>query len=394
MNIIDTMNRTIYVGYPGFPKGFAQVQRQMLIAKGLAEKGCTVLVLSRYGNHEKKTNSWIKPKGVYNNVEYKFCSGNPFRSESFLIRNILKIKGFFIEFLTIIRQKKKHNANILLITTNTFRGIVYYTLLAKILGLYSVVDQVEYWSAHKKGLKKRIDSYFNDNYYGFFPDKAIVISNYLREKLKKQNPNIPVIKIPAICDFSKFSNNSIKKNEAYYFLFCGSANYFEIIKFILDSFNMLKSNTHLVLVISGNKQWIDRVTKYININNIKKVFIQSNIPYNDLIFLYENSLALLIPIRPNLQDISRFPHKLGEYTASKRPIISTDLGEVSVYFKDGENAFLSNEYNKTKFSNKMQEVIEYPEKREKIAIHSYETGIREFDYQKNTSRLYEFLFNN
>jgi glycosyltransferase involved in cell wall biosynthesis len=108
--------------------------------------------------------------------------------------------------------------------------------------------------------------------------------------------------------------------------------------------------------------------------------------------MYQNCLALLIPLRPTLQDIARFPHKIGEYTASKRPIISTNIGEVSIFFKDGENAFLSESFEVNNYSKKMQEVIDFPSKREVVAEQSFLTGIKDFNYKTNSERLYEFLF--
>jgi glycosyltransferase involved in cell wall biosynthesis len=388
------MPKSLYVGYPGFPLGLAQVQRQLLISKGLVEHGCQVKVLSRYGIHSKDRDKKIFSKGNFEGVDYVFCSGTPYRPKQFIIRNLLKIIGFFNELRIIIQERFKYNADVIIITSNNIRGIIYYHLLAKILGYTSVVDQVEYWSAQKNSTTKKIDSFFNDRYYGNFADKIIVISDFLLTKLKKKYPRVPVIKIPAICDFSKFQAKTKAVNKEKYFLYCGSVNYFEVVTFILDAYAKIKSKIGLVMVVSGNKSGIEKVNSYIAEKNIKSVVLKSNIPYDELVSLYKNSLALLIPLRPTLQDIARFPHKLGEYTASKRPIISTQIGEVAVYFKDGENAFLSKDYNILQFSKKMQEVINSPELRENIAERSFKTGEQEFDYFKNGTKLFDFLFNN
>ena len=388
------MNKVLYVGYPSFPKGLAQVQRQLLIAKGLVEQGCQVLVLNQYGTHNKNVDYHIKTTGIFEGVDYIYCSGTPFRPDNFIQRNLLKIKGFFVEIKTIVTERFKNKANTIIITSNSFRGVFFYTLIAKILNITSVVDQVEYWSEHQSGKKRRIDSYLNDRYYGLLSDRVIVISNFLLSKLKENQPKTPVIKIPAICDFSKFVNHSAKSDRTQYFLFCGSAAYFEVIKFIVDSYARVVSQAALILVISGEKVWIDRVNNYIDEKNIKKISIKSNIEYSELVSLYKNSLALLIPLRPSIQDIARFPHKLGEYTASKRPIISTNIGEVKVYFRDGINAFLSDSYEIGSFSKKMQEAVDFSNKREEIAHQSFETGEKEFSYQKNMARLYQFLFKN
>ena len=203
------MKSIIYVGNPGFPKGLAQVQRQYLIAKGLSEEGCRVMILSRYGILEKESILSVNPSGIFENIEYKFCSGLSYKPKNFFKRNLLKIKGFIIELLTIIKERFIKKANILIISSNSFWGILYYTSISKILNFTSIVDQVEFWSAHNRGFYKKIDSYLNDNFYGYLSDKVIVISDFLYSKLQHSCPNKPVIKIPAICDFSKFENNIV-----------------------------------------------------------------------------------------------------------------------------------------------------------------------------------------
>ncbi|HYQ58148.1 MAG TPA: hypothetical protein VEP89_12480, partial [Draconibacterium sp.] len=289
------MKKIIYVGYPGFPKGLAQVQRQLLIAKGLTEHNCRVLVLNKYGVHNK-SESEVTTKGTFEGVDYYYCSGSPFRSERFLIRNLLKIKGFFVELKTLIKERRKNKPGVLLISCNNFKGILYYTLLARLLNYTSIVDQVEYWTAQDFGKTRKIDSYFNDRYYGYLSDKSIVISDFLLSKLKSDEPDTPAIKIPAICDFSKFEQQQRYINGSQYFLYCGSAAYFEVIKFVLDAYALVNSNTGLVLVISGDAKWIKRIQDYIKEQNILAVTIKSNIPYSLLVSLYKGSLALLIPL--------------------------------------------------------------------------------------------------
>lgn len=386
------MNNVLYVGYNGFPNGLAQVQRQLLIAKGLVENGCRVLVLNRFGVHDKNVDLNIQKEGLFEGINYKYCSGTPFRSNKFIERSLFKIKGFFLELTTIIKERYKNKTNTIVITSNTFRGILYYTILSKILGITSVVDQVEYWSAISLSWIKKIDSFLNDRYFGYFPDKVIVISDFLLEKAKKVKNSDSIIKIPAICDFTKFDRNGNASNFGQYFLYCGSANYFEVVKFIVDAYSNLNTTHRLVLVVSGNKPAIEKVRSYFLEKDITGISIKSNIPYIELINLYQNSLALLIPLRSTLQDIARFPHKLGEYTASKRPIVSTNVGEVSTYFEDRKDAFLSESYEVHNFSKKMQEVIDFPEQREKVALQSYGKGLKEFDYKKNSIALYNFLF--
>jgi len=385
----------LYVGYPGFPKGLAQIQRQLLIAKGLAELKCNVYVLCRNGVHQKENAISLDSNGIFEGINYKYCSGTSLRPDNFAKRNLLKVKGFIIELLTIIRSKYSNQADAIIITSNSFFGILYYSLLARILNITSVVDQVEYWSALSNGTIQKIDSYFNDRFYFYFPNKVIVISDYLKEKIQRNQSSKQVIKIPVLCDFEKFAAiKSIDKLPIQpYYLYCGSAIYKEVILFIIDVHALLTIDTDLVIIASGDRSDIQEIVEYINLKKIMRITIKSNIPYHELINLYKNSYALLIPLRPTLQDIARFPHKIGEYTASQRPIISTNIGEVSNYFKDGLNAFLCASYNLTEYKNKIEQVFEDKQNATNIGNQSFKTGTDEFNYKKNAVRIYNFIFN-
>ncbi|MFC2080674.1 glycosyltransferase [Bacteroidota bacterium] len=385
------MNKILYVGNSGFPIGFAQVQRQFLIAKGLVEHNCDVIILSRFGVHESDISGQISEVGVIEGINYKFCSGSPYRPSGFITRNIYKIKGVWNEFLEI----KNSKADAMIITCNLFSGIVHYCLLARLFGISSVIDQVEYWSSHKnKGLIKKIDSLFNDNLYFYFAKRVVVISEYLENIVKKGSFNKQVLKIPAICDFDKIDElaNTSYPSESPYLLFCGAATYIDVIIFIIDSFSRLNTNIELVLIVNGQNSYIEKIKNYIKKGKIGNIHVRSKVPYKDLISYYKNSFALLIPLRPTKQDIGRFPHKLGEYTASGRPIISTEIGEIGKYFTNGVDAILAKNYKVEEFSQAIKTTIENPELAEKIATNSKQLGHYLFDYRKNTKLLYNFLF--
>ena len=76
---------------------------------------------------------------------------------------------------------------------------------------------------------------------------------------------------------------------------------------------------------------IKRINESSKKNNIR---LFSNISYDKLISLYKQCTAFVIPLRPNINDVARFPHKISEFCASGKPFISNNYGEVDVYFKD------------------------------------------------------------
>jgi len=371
-----------------FPLGQAQVQRQLLMAKAIMSEGLDVTVLCRYGIHG--ASDGIDKEGYFEGVHYIYCSGTSIRPEGFLKRNFLKFKGLFNEARFYRELSKNHNLRGALVSTNKFYNVLFYFILGKVFNISTVIDTVEYWTSNKdiKGWKK-LDKYFYDKFYFLFADNIICISDFLINKVSKSKRR-NLIKIPSITDFEKFTitdNNQLIKGK--YFLFCGSKAYFDIIDFVVLSFEILNHyDVNLVLVTENTDNLLNRIKKS---TRKDQILVKTNIAYSDLVNLYCHSQALIIPMRNSDQDRARFPHKISEYCAAYRPIITNRIGEINNYFSES-NSYICEEYDKKEYAEAMQKVISDPLKAARIAKQSYETGLSHFNY-KSYSKALVNLFN-
>jgi len=379
------VNKTILsVGYPSFPVGFAQVQRQLLLAKAIFLEGFDVTVLCRYGIHSQS--DAIASKGNFEGINYIYCSGSSIRPDGFIKRNLLKIRGLFGEINYFRRFAKSKQLAGILISTNSFHNILFYFLIGKFFGVTTTVDNVEHWTSIK-GYKRltRIEKYLYDKFYFLFTDNIICISDFLLRKVGAFKKG-KIIKIPVITDFDKFKEYNTTKRliDERYFLYCGSEVYFEVIEFVISSFEKARMNNMiLILVTKFSKKLEDRIRKSKIENSIK---VLSGVPYNDLVNLYINSEALLIPMRDTDEDKARFPHKISEYCASGRPIIVNKVGEINNYF-DNTNAYLCSGYDEQEFADAMQKIISEPEQANIIARKSYDAGSIVFNYKTYSNSL-------
>jgi len=360
-----------------FPLGQAQVQRQLLMAKAIILEGFDVTVLCRYGIHSESDG--ISKEGFHEGVHYIYCSGTSVRPDSCFRRNLLKFKGLFNEYRYYREFSKNGQLAGALVSTNKFYNILFYFLLGKIFGIITVVDNVEYWTANNsiKGWK-RFDKYLYDKFYFHFADKIICISDFLIGKVNKASKH-KTIKIPAITDFDKFRKSStLPIVKSGYFLFCGSKAYSEIIDFVISSFEILNLREfRLVLITAKTPGLTERIDK----SQLKdRIMVKEDIPYDDLVNLFTNSEALIIPMRNNDQDKARFPHKIAEYCAAGRPVITNKVGEINNYFNEF-NSYLCSEYDTTEYSDAMERIISDPVHARDVAENSYQTGLKHFNYR-------------
>lgn len=385
------MNKILYVGYIEFPHGMAQVQRQLTIAKILKRAGYEVTVLCRFGNYSALKNGKAhKSKGEFEGISYEYCSGTPYRPKNFIIRNLIKIKGTFREFIKIIRLGRRKELKCVFITTNYFLNLIFYFMACKLGGVECILDNVEYFSHSKKGKGKleRIGGYLYDHYCFYFIDKIICISNFLVDEARKKMKNNKILKVPAITEFKKFQNRPVEFYPESYLLYCGSIAYYEVIEFVISAFEKSQKTNVLYIISRSNDALCQRIE---NSPKRAKIRVFSNVSYKKLVSLYNQSTAFVIPLRPNIKDKARFPHKISEFCASANPFISNSFGEVGVYFEDGVSAYLCDEYKIESFAKKMDEVYNNEKNVEMIGRNAYELGKVHFSHVSYVERIKEFI---
>ena len=385
----------VFVGFNGFPHGFAEVQKIILISKSLIVTGNNVTVLCRNGFHNQAEHPETKVSGIYEKINYVYASGSCFRNKSFFQRRLNEIKGRINEFLLLVKYKKDDKLDYVILSTRIFSLVLYYSILSKIFGFKTILNYVEFYSAMKKEnsqISQRLNDKLFDRYAPVLSHAVFPISEFLVRHVKKISPKIKYLKIPILTDIEKYKDIGKVHHESY-LLFCGHAGYKEIIEFIVDSFGIVQKNSFfLYLIVNGNDDEVMAIKKYIN-RNIKKnkIRIFSKLSENQLYAYYKSASALLIPLRPTFQDAARFPHKTGEYLASGNPVISTNYGEMKQYFKDGENMLLAKSYDRKLFAEKLEFVIYHKKEADTIGSKGKVIASRNFNYLTMATRINDFV---
>lgn len=380
--------KILFVGLSGVPYAGRACDSRLANTANLLAENATVEILNRYSSLAKESLSGIE---LSDNV---LCTEiiKPRKSKgiSTLFRYVLSLLK---EPFAIFESHRKEKIDWLHLYTGHYIDFVMYRLIAKLIGAKIVYEYVEYRSEKSgTGLYHKLNNYLCDFQGAKLWDACIAISNYLKEAALKVNPKLPVIKVTPIGDFGLFESN-VKavdvKND--YVMFCGHAGYFDVVKFIIDSFNTseIRKTKKLLLVLGGNPDQVERVREYDN-----NCIIKSRLPYDDLIALYKHAFALMIPLRDNIEDIARFPNKICEYTAAHGLIVTTRNGEMQYYFRNGENAVVADECSVSAIAKRLDEVSKGSYNLDKIRENSYKTGMENFSKDAYKKCFYEFLKNN
>lgn len=390
----------LQVGLSGFPKGTAAVSRCLML-NGLAVKSdYQVLWLNNKPCFQKTKEDLIKSHGHLSGIEYIYTSGTAYKSSNFIIRRIINLKGLIFESLKLFYSAlTSKNILLILYPKGTILQLIRYRFISLITNTPLIIHYVEYRSAHKsrKRFDLKINDYLFDNFIHKFSDGFIPISTYLENKINtKKIDSKRIFRLPSIVDFGIFAHISKYEQtiDSKYFLFCGGLGYQDSLSLILKSFKKISSqnNYRLVLVISGSKAQISKLVEDISLYKLnERVEIHSFLDYETLLIKYYHASALLVPLRNNLQDIARFPQKISEYSASGNPIITHNVGDISIYFENEKSALIANLFDVNSFSSKMQFVIDNPVKAKEIGLNGKKVGIRYFDSNSYSEPFNDFL---
>jgi glycosyltransferase involved in cell wall biosynthesis len=86
-----------------------------------------------------------------------------------------------------------------------------------------------------------------------------------------------------------------------------------------------------------------------------------------------------------------FPTKLGEYFSTKKPVISTRVGDIKSYFTDKNELVLVEPDNPDQLSLAIIYLTENKSQAKRIGDNGYGWAIRNLDFKTNTKKLIDFL---
>lgn len=386
----------VFLGDSGFPVGLAGIQRMTLMGRALIEAECKVRVVCRMAVWPTEVKTHYGKEGVHEGIHYRYTSDSPFRPNTKAKRKYQKIKGLIREFFYLKKLKKEGEIDAVILSTMNFNDSLRYKLYSRLIDFPIALNLVEMATAleRRSSFFLKIGDWLVEKWLLKQFNGAMPISDALHEYYGKIAPSKPNMKVPVLCDYDNFA--TIKRNPSEpYFLYCGSDSFIEVAEFVLKAYQAMenKSKVKLYLLISGIQKHIielfqEEVNKMFPEGNVQ---LFSNVPYQELMQLFTDANALLIPLRPTVEDRARFPHKIGEYLATGNPVITTKVGEIETYFEDGTTALVSEKYEINEFSEKMDYVVDNYDHAREIGLQGKEMGLKTFSFTAYGASIKQFL---
>lgn len=357
-----------------------------LLARGLYEQGCSCVVV----------NSVVGQKLLFNQDRIKkpFCNVYSFKEHG---NQFVSWLFNAIPLLKLLKAAKKKDDNVLVLEFPDYHLFLLYVFFGRLLRYRIVVISHE-WGPTVKGIHtlRKPSTWLYSKTFGYFVDGILPISEYIIEKTRHFNK--PYIKVPVLADFDMQTSGTEKNHDATdFFLYCVYAAYTRVIFKVIDAFAMSKANADfedkLILVLAGSDVQVKNVSDYIVAKKMEHdILIKRKLPYNELLRLYSDALALIIPLDPNCeQDKARFSQKIAEYTSSKTPIVTNWVGEIPHYFHQGKDVLIAHDFSEKGFSDVFLWCLSHKKKLSDIGYRGYQVGKENFDYKIMGKKLFKFF---
>ena len=341
-----------------------------------------------------KDSDGLGKRGIINNVNYDvigFRKSNPFTVLSFLSNGIKFLK----------KSKSLSEKNILYNYDQPNLKNILFILYAKFIGYKIILDVIEdyrYYTDYPRFLTavKMKSSNFLCKHSHYFADSIIAISDHLySHMIKISKGKTPVFHIPITVDLTKFPKKNYTIPENYKIFYGGSFGEKDGIEYLIKAFEevCLKfKNVNLILTGKGFVEGMQKVSQLIDHSIVNEKIIFKGFLSKDEYYKVLNDCDIFCMTRINSKFANAgFPFKLGEFLATGKAVIATDVSDVGKYIRNGENALLIKPSSTEDMAESFLYILENPSLINKLGSEGRKTAELYFDSEKVSNKLYEIF---
>jgi glycosyltransferase involved in cell wall biosynthesis len=384
-----------------FPNGGAGATYLNLFCRGLKLSDCNIRVLLLKG-HAFGNFTYYGPR---NNITEE---GIPFTYLGFKQRPVNKFLKICDELISLCRLTvfmfslivKRKKIKLLLYNSDLFYNIPIHAM-SKVFGIELIKFVAEYIDKSEFGRSifgwfKRAGYFLNFKYLNRLSEKLIVFSIYLKDEyIRMGYDENNIIVQPNLTDFDFWeSGNGLVKYTLGYsgapYLKDGLSDLFRAIKILKNK------NVFVSLLIIGDATFGDSLIPMLK-GECEKLGISENVFFTGLVESSQvkqhiNECKILTITRPStVQTKAGFPTKLGEYFATKKPVLATNFGDMDKYFTDGIDIMMAECENPESIAQKISWMLQKCNELSIISKKGWDKARQLLEYKSSVTRIVELL---
>ncbi len=376
-----------------FPDGKAATNRALTYAKGFTENGIQAHVICFRNEFLKQ------PDGKVSGVYYYHPYAREKRSRSFLLRRWFTIRKYVRAFILVRRINRDDKVIAVHIYSYRFLTHMAAYISAKSTGARVLIERSEHplkdiRSKFHLATTGKLKIYLET----ILSDGVLCISDYLINFYRNLGfRNKKILLVPSTVDTHRFNINPPSPVSYDYICYCGSLTLEKDgVNILIESFWRIASHYQaLKLLLIGKGDTVEEEEAVKDL--VRKLGAENRVVFTGLMSRtevpeYLCNARILALARPNSKIADAgFPSKLTEYLSTGRPVVVTKVGEIPVYLKDNETAFLCEPDSVDAFAERLDYVLKNYEHALAIGIKGRELTSTVFNYSYQTRRISEFI---
>lgn len=391
-------NYTFVLTTEAFPNGGAPANRILSYSKGLKEQGKNIIVYCLRPADRSNSKYNNIPEGEYEGIKYKYIHGTTQwpRSRSQKLKTILnKYPKLYHQIIS--DTKSKNIESILISTDDCLLNIELFFLAKRIRSkVFLVLDEYPRYIRLNKQPHKTIGKLTNLFRYRFNDGMILITDNLITYYKKLASKHTKFYKLPMSVEIQRFANVTPHINDEFqYIVYCGLEPEIDGLDLLLEAFLNIHHDlaTVKLLIVGDNPNGLfQQYRKFVKDNNLQdKVIFTGRVPRSEIPGYLQSASLLALTRVKTITAHGGFPTKLGEYLATKKPVLVTNTGEIQSFLTNNHSAFIIEPDDIAAISNKIKHIFNNYSNALRIGENGYYVACENFDYKNQAISLVNFL---
>lgn len=400
------MKNILIVTSSDFPYGAPSSKLLRLIGAGLAEKGYQVEVLLQRGRQTKSEKMILEHKGIESGVIYRFL-GWKLRPRSFILKVLDSLIANIRVVMILILRKTQGKADVVMVYNHSGIQNLPSLITCKILRILCV-SYVSDWLNQNASFPKWYqkpkwwDFLFRMKIVNPWFDGLIMPSYFLRNYyLGKEIRSARLYILPTLVELPNtlYAEDFLEypKKAKIRIGFCGKPTWTNGGEMLIHIFKKVVSKyPSSELIVMGDRldnpkllPGLKKMAKEFKLD--EKIIFTGMIPQSQVAKVLLTCDILVLPRPAGTFAEAGFPTKLGEYVASRKPVVVSKVGDIPHYLKHKHSAMLAEPGNIDEFAEHILWLIKHPNESMEIAQEGFKWAKESLSYQGATNGLVKFL---
>jgi glycosyltransferase involved in cell wall biosynthesis len=403
MEPLKINQKYVLITSSNFPTGGAGANYLNLFCKGLTTNGyyIRVFLLKGFafgGFATKNLRKNITEYGIpYTYLSFIHRPQNTFLK---LCDDFISILRLFSLLLSLIRHRK--STTILLYNSEIQSNIpIFLTAYIFRINIVTFVPEFYDKSVFYGSFFRRLKWFgflVNFSYLNRMSNKLIVFSHFLRDMyIEKGFKEEDIFIQPNLTDFEFWFTKDFEIK--YTIGYSGTPTVKDGLYDLFKAISILQNGAFNVsLLVIGDTTFGSSLIPDLKIEcqilGISEKVTFAGLVESSMVKKYLSECKILAITRPsNKQTKAGFPTKLGEYFATKKPILATNFGDIEKYFNNGDDLVIAESGSPESIAQKIRWMVENSDISEHIAQRGCNKAKELLDFKKSVINMVQFINN-